>query len=100
MPSHNQISPYELLRHPLVTEKATSLTAENKYVFAVDKNANKIQLKQAFELIYPGRKVLSVKTIKMPSHTKRFGRKIGFTSEGKKAIFTIQGEPIEIFTGA
>ena len=96
----NRKSLYELLRRPLVTEKATGLSAENKYVFEVDTDANKIELRQAFETIYPGRKVLSVHTIKIPGQTKRYGRKTGYVNPSKKAVFTIEGDPIEIFTGA
>ena len=89
----------QLLKRPLVTEKATALAANNQYVFEVHPEANKIELARAFELLFPGRKVTTVQTVKMYPHTKRFGRKVGMTSPGKKAIFTIQGEPIELFTG-
>ena len=52
------------------------------------------------ELIFPGKKVKAVKTVYMPSHTKRMGMKYGRTDSGKKAIVTIVGEPIEELTGA
>ncbi len=90
----------ELLVRPLVTEKATSLAAENQYSFEVLPEANKIELAKAFELAFPGRKVKNVRTTKMYPKTKRYGRKTGTTTAGKKAIFTIEGEPIELFTGA
>lgn len=91
---------YTLLKRPLVTEKATALAAENKYTFEVDINANKIELAKAFEAVFPGRKVVRVQTIKIYPQQKRVGRRMGHTSASKKAIFTIQGEPIELFTGA
>lgn len=89
----------EILIRPLVTEKATALAAVNQYSFEVNPKANKIELKQAFEQVFSGRRVTNIQTIKMYAKKKRFGRKSGYTSPGKKAIFTIQGEPIELFTG-
>jgi large subunit ribosomal protein L23 len=89
----------ELLIKPLVTEKATSLVAENQYTFKVLPEANKIELTQAFELMFPGRKVLKIQTTKIYPQQKRVGRRTGQTPVGKKAIFTIQGDPIELFTG-
>lgn len=91
---------YNLLKRPIVTEKTTNLAEMNQYVFEVDKDANKIQLAQAFELAFPGRKVQSVRLIKVPAHTKRYGKRIGQTQEKKKAVFSIEGDPIELFTGA
>lgn len=89
----------ELLIRPLVTEKATALVAQNQYTFEVLPEANKIELTKAFEMLFPGRKVVKVQTTKIYPHQKRVGRKVGMTSPGKKAVFTIQGEPIELFTG-
>ncbi len=89
----------ELLIKPCVTEKATAKAAEGQYTFVVLPDANKIELSQAFELLFPGRKVLNVRTTKIYPQQKRVGRRTGHTPVGKKAIFTIQGEPIELFTG-
>jgi large subunit ribosomal protein L23 len=91
---------YELLKKPLVTEKSTTLQEHNQYVFEVPKDANKIEIRKAIELAFPGRKVDKVRTINMKSTTRRFGRKIGKTKAYKKAIISIIGEPIEILTGA
>jgi large subunit ribosomal protein L23 len=90
---------YNLLKRPVVTEKTTSLAALNQYVFEVSKEANKIQLAQAFELAFPGRQVQAVRLISVPARTKRYGKRIGKTQEKRKAVFSIQGEPIELFTG-
>jgi large subunit ribosomal protein L23 len=90
---------YTLLKRPIVTEKTTNLASLGQYVFEVTKGANKIQLAQAFELAFPGRKVCAVRLITVPAHTKRYGKRIGQTQEKRKAIFSIQGEPIELFTG-
>jgi large subunit ribosomal protein L23 len=90
---------YNLLKRPIVTEKTTSLSEMGQYVFEVERDANKIELTQAFELAFPGRKVLAVRLITVPARTKRYGKRIGQTQEKRKAVFSIEGEPIELFTG-
>lgn len=70
-----------------------------QYTFEVSKDATKVEIAQAVELAYPGRKVKKVRTIYMPSHQKRMGMKFGRTQSGKKAIVTIEGDPIEELTG-
>lgn len=91
---------YEVLKRPLVTEKSTAAMARGQYTFEVLKDATKIEIKKAVELLFPGRKVKEVKTIYMPSHEKRRGMKYGRTQSSKKAIVTIIGEPIEEIAGA
>lgn len=90
---------FELLKRPLVTEKAIAMAAQMQYTFEVDAEANKIELIKAFEKAYPDRKVLNVRTVKIYPRQKRVGRRTGYTGIGKKAIFTVQGDPIELFTG-
>jgi large subunit ribosomal protein L23 len=97
--SAQQSELFNLLKRPIVTEKTTNLATLNQYVFEVNKDANKIQLAQAFELAFPGRKVQAVRMVTVPAHTKRYGKRIGQTQEKRKAIFSIEGEPIELFTG-
>ena len=89
---------YDIIKKPLITEKSMAAIAQNKYTFEVVKNATKIEIAQAVELAFPGRKVKSVKTVYMPSHTKRMGYKFGRTDSGKKAIVTIIGDPITELT--
>ncbi len=91
---------YKIIKRPLISEKSTSQTSMQKYTFEVIKDATKVDVKKAIELLFPGRKVESVRTVYMPSKEKRRGRKIGRTQSGKKAIVTIQGEPIEELLGA
>ena len=90
---------YELLKRPLVTEKATELATMNQYAFEVEKTANKIELTQAFELAFPGRKVKAVRLVKVPARSKRYGKHTGQIQEKRKAYFSIEGEPLELFTG-
>ncbi len=91
---------YQVIKRPLVTEKASSQVSLGKYTFEISKEATKIDVQRAIELLFPGRKVKEVRTIYMPSKEKRRGKKIGRTQSGKKAIVTIEGEPIEELLGA
>jgi large subunit ribosomal protein L23 len=91
---------YEVIRKPLITEKSTLNLENGQYTFEVLKNATKTEIKQAVELAYPGRKVKKVCTVYMPSHEKRLGLKHGRTQSSKKAVVTIEGEPIQELIGA
>ena len=90
---------YDVIKKPLITEKSVGATTMGQYTFEVDKDATKVEIAQAVELAFPGRKVKKVRTVYMPSHTKRIGMKFGRTQSGKKAIVTIEGEPIQELTG-
>ena len=61
-------------------------------------DATKVEIAQAVELAFPGRKVKKVQTVYMPSHEKRMGMKFGRTDSSKKAIVTVEGDPIEELT--
>lgn len=86
---------YDVIIKPLITEKSYAAMQNNQYTFEVRKNATKVEIAQAVELAFPGRKVKSVKTVYMPSHAKRMGYKFGRTDSSKKAIVRIEGEPIK-----
>ena len=90
---------YSIIKKPLINEKSMMMTANNTYSFEVSKDATKVEIAQAIELAYPNRKVKKVRTVYMPSHSKRMGMKFGRTQSGKKAIVTIVGDPIEELTG-
>ncbi len=88
---------YEVLRKPLITEKGTGLLNQNKYVFKVDRRANKHQIREAVEKAFKV-KVAKVRVITMPTKTKGFGRLRGERSPWKKAIVTLkEGEKIKEF---
>ena len=91
---------FDLIKKPLITEKSVGATTLNKYTFEVSKDATKIEIAQAIELAFPGRKVTKINTVYMPSHAKRMGYKFGRTDSSKKAIVTIEGDPIEELIGA
>jgi large subunit ribosomal protein L23 len=92
------VDPRDVIKRPIITEASTALMEDNKYVFEVDKRANKIEIRQAVEKIF-GVKVASVHTMRTPGKKKRVGRYVGMTSEKKKAIvqLTQESKSIEIF---
>ena len=93
------IPTYQVLLRPLITEKGTLLSEQNKYAFQVAKGANKMQIKEAVEKAFDVH-VTKVNTMVMPGKTKRVGRSRGNTPEWKKAVVTLMdGERIEFFEG-
>ena len=89
---------YDVIKRPIITEKSMMATAQGQYTFEVNMNATKVEIAQAVELAFPGRKVKKVQTVYIPSHEKRMGLKFGRTDSSKKAIVTIEGDPIEELT--
>lgn len=89
---------YDVIKRPIITEKSMMATTMGKYTFEVNKDATKVEIAQAVELAFPGRKVKKVRTVYMPSHEKRMGYKFGRTDSSKKAIVTIEGDAIEELT--
>ncbi|MDP2923910.1 MAG: 50S ribosomal protein L23 [Candidatus Omnitrophota bacterium] len=81
---------YSVLKSPLITEKATRLTPQHKYIFMVDRNANIIEIKKAVENIY-NVKVEKVNSLVMKGKTKRVKwNQPGKTTAWKKAIITLK----------
>ena len=90
---------YKIIMKPLVTEKVSGLGALNKYVFAVAKNTNKIEVAKAIKEIY-GIKPVGVNVIRMSGKKARYGRISGQRKDWKKAIITLpQGQTIKIYEG-
>lgn len=90
----------EIIRQPYMTEKGQILqNAENKYVFRVDRNANKLEIKRAVEQAFSVR-VKKVRTLNVSGKLKKYGRFSGYRSDWKKAIVTVEsGQTIGIFEG-
>ena len=86
-----------ILKSPCITEKAVNMSEEgNFYVFIVNTDANKVEIKNAIESRYKV-DVIQVRTINIPRKKMVKGRKIGFRSGYKKAIVKIkEGQKIEI----
>ena len=81
--------PYKILKNLLTTEKGTYLASQNKYLFDVDKKANKLEIKRAVEEIY-NVKVKKVNVVSMRGKVKRVRFKSGRTPDWKKAIVTLR----------
>jgi large subunit ribosomal protein L23 len=89
---------YSVIRKPLVTEKSTIARDEkNKYIFEVDRRANKIEIEKAVEKLFKV-KVLNVRTMNILGKKKRQGRIVGQKNNWKKAVVTlVPGQTIEVF---
>ena len=94
-------SQFNLIIEPHITEKVLVLKEEqNKIIFKVRPDANKIELKSAIEDIFKVT-VEKIATIKMKGKKKRLGLHQGKRSDWKKAIVTLKdGDSIEYFEGA
>ncbi|MFA5000156.1 MAG: 50S ribosomal protein L23 [Patescibacteria group bacterium] len=92
-------SAYRILAKPLITEKATDLSAENKYVFMVAAGANKIEIAKAIHSVY-GIKPIKVNLINIPGKRVSRGRISGQRKDRRKAVITLaKGESIKIYEG-
>jgi len=78
----------DLIKRPIITEKATVLLENNQYTFDVDRRATKPQIKAAIEDLF-NVKVTGVNTYNLPQKQKRVGRFIGHRSQYKRAIVTL-----------
>ena len=92
---------YDVILRPVITEQSMENVADKKYVFMVDVNSNKTEIKAAVEEIF-GVKVAKVNTIRMQGKVKRTGAyPAGRRAETKKAIVTLTADSktIEFFEG-
>jgi len=99
MPKLKKIHLYDKILSPLLTEKSTNLSGENKIVFRVRKSANKKNLKNNIEKIF-NVNVTKINIINKQNRTKfTRGRKVK-VSGFKKAIITLKkGQSIDLTTG-
>lgn len=87
---------WKVLKRAHITEKATNLASDNRYVFNVYPKRNKIEIKKAVENIY-GVNVLKVYIINIPGKKRRLGRVQGWKPGYKKAIVLIKsGQKMEL----
>jgi large subunit ribosomal protein L23 len=92
---------YQVIKKPLITEKATLLKEkDNKVAFVVDRAATKAEIKEAVERLLKV-KVLKVNVATMQGKARRVGRTVGKRPDWKKAVVTLRpGDRIEFFEGA
>ncbi|NJN87497.1 MAG: 50S ribosomal protein L23 [Leptolyngbyaceae cyanobacterium SL_7_1] len=87
----------DLVRRPIVTEKATIQLEDNKYTFEVAPQATKDDIKAAIESLFDV-KVTKVNTHKPPRKARRVGRFMGHRPQYKRAIVTLAaGDSITLF---
>ena len=91
-------SMHDILLRPVISEKSVMETERNSYTFAVARDANKLQIKQAVEAEFKvdvlGVRVLTVK----PKQKRRGRRQMGTVPGWRKAVVTIaEGQKIELF---
>ena len=90
---------YDVIRAPVITEKATIASENNQIVFRVDIDADKKVIKEAVEALFDV-KVKAVNTLRRKGKVKRFRGIPGRQNEMKKAIVTLEdGHSIDVTTG-
>ncbi|PJE76635.1 50S ribosomal protein L23 [Candidatus Uhrbacteria bacterium CG10_big_fil_rev_8_21_14_0_10_48_16] len=89
----------DIIVKPLISEKSASLAGANQYVFVVQKNANRIQVRTAIKSLY-GVSPLSINILNVRGKNMRFGRRMGKRNDWKKAIVTLpKGQTINVYEG-
>lgn len=95
----NKAALYDVIRSPVITEKATMGSEQDKVMFNVAKTATKPQIKQAVEALFEV-KVKAVNTVIRKGKVKIFKGVKGRQNDVKKAIVTLEsGQSIDVATG-
>lgn len=90
---------YEVIRHPVITEKATMGSAHGQVTFRVPMDATKPEIKQAVEALFKV-EVTGVNTLIQKGKTKRFRGRLGRRNDVKKAVVSLaDGQTIDVTTG-
>ncbi|WP_136684676.1 50S ribosomal protein L23 [Falsirhodobacter xinxiangensis] len=90
---------YDIIKKPIITEKATLASEANAVVFQVAMDSTKPQIKEAVEAVF-GVKVKAVNTTITKGKVKRFRGRPGVRSDKKKAYVTLEeGNTIDVSTG-
>jgi len=90
---------YDIIRSPVITEKSTMASEQDKVVFNVARNATKSQIRAAVEALFKV-KVRGVNTLVRKGKTKRFRGIRGRQSDIKRAVVTLEeGQSIDVSTG-
>ncbi len=97
--AHKHAASSRALVKPLITEKATHLASENKYVFVIARGANKIETAKAIQAVY-GVKPLDVNIVNMKGKKVARGKVRGQRKDWKTAIVTLaKGDTIKVYEG-
>ena len=96
--TNSNLSNANIIKYPLITDKATRLLENNQYSFIVDRNSDKITIKNTIEFLFDV-KVIKVNSCRLPRKKKRVGKYIGWKPQYKKAIVSLaEGDVIDLFT--
>ena len=88
----------QIVKYPIITDKATRLLENNQYSFVVDRYSDKLKIKAAIESLFDV-KVIKVNTCRLPRKKKRVDKYMGWKPQYKKAIVTLsEGDVINLFT--
>lgn len=88
----------QIIKYPIITDKATRLLENNQYSFIVERSSNKSTIKARIEYLF-NVKVIKVNTCCLPRKQKRVGKYIGWKPQYKKAIVRLaEGDVINLFT--
>ena len=88
----------QIVKHPIITDKAIRLIENNQYSFVVDRYSDKPTIKSSIEELFDV-KVIKINTCRLPRKKKRVGKYIGWKSQYKKAIVRLsEGDMINLFT--
>ena len=91
-------SKVQIVKYPIITDKATRLLENNQYSFVVDLYSNKTTIKAAIEYLF-NVKVIKINVSRLPRKQKRVGKYIGWKPQYKKAIVSLsEGDVINLFT--
>lgn len=89
---------FNIIKYPIITDKATRLLENNKYSFIINLKSDKLVIKEAIEFLF-NVKVIKINTCNLPKKKKRLGKYVGWKSQYKKAIVTLsEGYTINLFT--
>jgi large subunit ribosomal protein L23 len=90
---------YDIIRAPVITEKATNVSEHNQVIFRVPLTATKREVKAAVEGLFSVT-VSAVNTVRVMGKLKRTRGRVGRRSDYKKAIVTLsEGQRIDVTTG-
>lgn len=90
---------YDVIVSPVITEKSTAASEQNKVLFNVRLDATKADIKSAVEALF-NVKVAKVNTLRRLGKVKRFRNTVGKLSDTKKAIITLaEGQNIDLSSG-
>lgn len=87
----------DIIKYPIITDKATRLLENNQYSFIVDPDSDKITIKMSIEYLFDV-DVIKINTCHLPKKKKRVGKYVGWKPHYKKAIVTLsEGDTINLF---